>query len=463
MSVHKFNMKAYFFETALLESGWQQDVRVVVDDAGRIAEVADNTEKLPDDATFGGHALIPAMANLHSHAHQRAMAGLTEARGPGSDSFWSWRELMYVLLDEMKPEHLEAIAALTYKEMLESGYASVGEFHYLHNDPKGTPYAQAGEMSERIVQAARTSGIGLTLLPVRYSQGGADGRPTGDGQRRFATSETGFANIMESASQAVRTLGPDARLGVAPHSLRAVGVDDLAALIEQYGDGPIHIHAAEQRAEVEEIQSELGASPIAWLLANAAVDERWCVIHATHMRPKETAGLADTGAVAGLCPITEANLGDGIFDGVRYLAAGGLIGIGSDSNVRISLSEELRSLEYSQRLRDRARAVLTTPGGQTGRDLYMHSLQGGARALDRRSGEIESGAWADLVAVDLNALPFLGANQEQRLDAWVFGGADHMVVREVWSAGRHVVRGGKHVHAQSIDAAYRATMRALFG
>ncbi len=452
-------MTGLFAKRALTPAGWQDDVRVVIGADGRIASVTPGGPPGVDDRRLG--ILLPAPANLHSHAFQRAMAGLTEARGPdGSDSFWTWRRLMFRFLERLAPEDVEAIAAFVQMEMLEAGYAAVGEFHYLHHRPDGRPYARIAEMSERICAAAAETGIGLTLLPVLYQQGGADGRPLGPGQVRFGTDPDGFARLHGEAARAVAALPGDAGIGVAPHSLRAVDREGLAAAAALAGRGPVHMHLAEQVAEVAEVEACLGARPVTWALDHLDLGPRWCLIHCTQMEPTETERLAASGAVAGLCPITEANLGDGIFDGARFLGAGGRVGIGSDSNIRVALWEELRTLEYGQRLRDRARAVLATSGLSTGRRLFEAAARGGAQALDRETGAIEAGRWADLVALDPDGPDLAGRSGDAILDALVFAAAEG-ALRDVWSAGRHLVAEGRHLRRAAIGARYRAAMERI--
>ena len=444
-------------ETALLPEGWADAVRIDIA-GGRI--VALQPGAAPAGGRFG--CLLPAPVNLHSHAFQRAMAGMTERRGgSGSDSFWTWRSLMYRFLDHLTPDDVQAIAAFVQMEMLEAGYGAVAEFHYLHHQPGGAAYANSAELSARIVAAADQSGIGLTLLPVLYQQGGCDGRALTAGQARFGNDPDRFARLWQGAAAALRSLPGDAVIGVAPHSLRAVSREGLVMATDLAPKAPIHLHLAEQLAEVEELKASYGARPTEWLLANAPVDDRWCLIHATQMEPAETIALARTGAVAGLCPITEANLGDGIFDGARYLAAGGRFGVGSDSNVRISLSEELRLLEYSQRLRDRGRAVLATAERSTGRVLFEGAVQGGAQA-GGRSGALAVGGLADILALDTGATDLIGVTGDGLLDTFVFAGDDQMI-SDVWSAGRHMVQGGAHVARDAITARYRAAMAGLRG
>ncbi len=448
-------MQVIWAERALLPEGWAEAVRVEVDRAGRIVGVAAGAAP----AGTAVPLLLPAPVNLHSHAFQRAMAGLTETRGPDpSDSFWTWRRLMFRFLEALTPEDVEAIAAFAQMEMLEAGFAACAEFHYLHHRPDGAPYDDLAEMSARIAAAAAQSGIGLTLLPVLYQYGGCDRRPLAAGQRRFGNDPDGFARLLEAAGRLRAALPADAGLGVAPHSLRAVSPEGLMAVVAlaaEAADGPIHMHLAEQTAEVAEVEAALGARPVRWLLGNVPVDARWCLIHCTQMLSDETGALAATGAVAGLCPITEASLGDGVFDGVRWRGAGGRFGVGSDSNIRIALAEELRSLEYSQRLRDRVRAALATPDVSTGRALFSGALAGGAQAAGRRSGAIMPGLWADLLALDASHPDLAGLSADRLLDAWIFAAGDG-AVREVWAAGRHVVREGRHVARTAITARYRS-------
>lgn len=447
-----------FAELALLPEGWRRDVRIAVED-GRISAVLAGAAPLAGDVR--AQALLPALSNLHSHAFQRAMAGMTERRAAGGgDSFWTWRSVMYRFLERLTPEDVEAIAALVFLEMQEAGFAAVGEFHYLHHRPGGEPYAALAEMSARIVAAAAATGIGLTHLPVLYSHGGAGAQPLAGGQLRFGNDVDRFARLLEGAREAARALPADARVGIAPHSLRATTPEDLARVLPLGAGGPVHIHVAEQPREVAEISAWLGARPVEWLLANAPVGPDWCAIHATHMTPAETAGLAATGAVAGLCPITEANLGDGPFDGPRWLAAGGAYGLGSDSNVRISLVEELRTLEYSQRLRDLSRNVLLTGEGSVGESLYLGAAAGGAQALGREAGRIAPGLWADLVALDLDHPALCALAPGQILDGLAFAAPDG-VVTDLWSAGRHQVRGGRHIRRDAILAGWRKAVARL--
>jgi formimidoylglutamate deiminase len=445
-------------KSALLPDGWACDVTVHIGPDGRISSL----DPAPDSSSVDHHLdiLLPAPANVHSHAFQRAMAGLSERRGTrGQDSFWTWRQLMFRFLDHLTPDDVMAIAAQVQMEMLEAGFCAVGEFHYLHHQPGGTPYTDLGEMSARIAAAADQTGIGLTLLPVLYQQGGVDGRDLGPGQIRFGNDPERFFTLLQAARRALTDLPQDTVLGAAPHSLRAVSPEALRSVVEGT-DGPLHLHLAEQLGEIDEISAAYGSRPTRWLLDNQPPDKRWCLIHCTQMLPDETARLAATGAVAGLCPITEGSLGDGIFDGPGWVRANGAMAVGSDSNIRISLSEELRQLEYSQRLKTHARAVLATPGASTGRCLFEAVLKGGAQALGRNSGAIKPGQLGDLVALDGTATDLIGRHEDTVLDTWIFAAGDHLV-RDVWAGGRHVVQNGRHIARAAITDRYRACLTRL--
>ena len=445
---------------ALLPTGWQANVRLTLAD-GRIATLQAGVPAEAGDVRTG--PLLPGMPNLHSHAHQRGMAGLAEHRGPGSDSFWSWREAMYRFALAMSPEQLEAVATMAYVEMLEAGFTRVGEFHYLHHDRDGAPYANPAEMATRLAAAAAHSGIALTLLPVFYAHGGFGGQPAGAAQRRFVNTLDGYARLLEASRAALQPL-PGAVLGVAPHSLRAVTPEELQAVVALAGHAPIHLHIAEQTQEVDDCLAWSGARPVQWLLDHAPVDARWCAVHATHLTADESRRLAASGAVAGLCPITEANLGDGIFDAPPYVAAGGRWGIGSDSNVQIGVADELRLLEYSQRLARRERNVMApAAGGSTGRTLFDAARNGGQATLlggtALASHGLVAGAPADLVSLDATHPALAGREADAWLDAWIFTGA--ALVDGVWVAGRACVRQGRHLQRDAAAQAFVATLAAL--
>ncbi len=442
---------------AWLVDGWHSDVAITVE-AGRITAIERHAAYLPGDTTTD--TLLPALANLHSHSFQRAMAGMTEFRAAGQDSFWTWRTLMYRFLEYLMPDHIEAIAALAFMEMQEAGYAAVGEFHYVHNRTGGRRYDDPAELTHRIFAAASATGIGLTHLPVLYTYGGVGKAPLTGGQLRFGNDVDGFTRLVEAAKSTLPGLPDDTRIGIAPHSLRATAPDELAAVLTSHAGCPVHMHIAEQPKEVADIMESLGARPVEWVLANADVGAHWCLIHATHMTPAETAGLAASGAVAGLCPITEANLGDGPFDGPAYLDGGGRFGVGTDSNVRISMFEELRMLEYSQRLLHLSRNVMVRGAGSVGKTLYLGAAQGGAQVLGRTSGAIAVGNLADLMAVDSAHPQLCGLSPDQLFDGLCFA-AGSEVVTDVWSAGRYMVRGGRHIRRDRIVVDYQATMADL--
>jgi formimidoylglutamate deiminase len=448
-------MSSLHFASALLPSGWATDVRVVVEDG--------TFKTLTIGAAPEGHderhqLAVPGMASLHSHAFQRGMAGLAETRGNAVDTFWTWRETMYRFALEMTPDDAEAVAMLLYVEMLEQGFTRVGEFHYLHHDRDGTPYANLAEMATRIACAAEISGIGLTLLPCFYAHSSFGGSAPHAGQRRFICSVDQFAELMAATRKAVSTL-LGANIGVAPHSLRAVTPDELAALMPLAEAGPVHIHAAEQIKEVEECIAWSGRRPVEWLLEHAPIDERWCLIHATHMTATETAALARTGAIAGLCPVTEASLGDGIFPAREFLDAGGRFGVGTDSNVLVGVADELRQLEYGQRLKHRERNVLSGRAGvSTGRALFDAALAGGARALAQPTKGLEVGAHADIVTLDTAHPSLAGRRGDAILDGWIFAAG---AIACVWAGGNKVVEGGRHRLRDKARERFNRAMRRL--
>jgi len=446
-----------FAKRAYLQIGWAKDVRLTLR-AGKIAEIATSAQAEPGDIRVD--TLLPALSNLHSHSFQRAMAGMTEFRAEGRESFWTWRDLMYRFLDHLTPEQIGVIASMAFMEMQMAGYAAVGEFHYIHHAPGGQAYNDPAELSAQIMKAAAQTGIGLTHLPVLYTYGDVGQAQLAGGQLRFGNTVDQFAELVERCKAAAKAMPSDTCVGIAPHSLRATSPADLACIAAQTPTGPIHIHIAEQLKEVESVQDVLGAPPVAWLLDNTDVDRRWCLIHATHMTQAETIALARTGAVAGLCPVTEANLGDGIFNGREYLNAGGSFGIGTDSNVNIAVCEELRLLEYSQRLKHRERNILGVEDGSTGDALYVRAAKGGAQALNRNAGVIAQGRLADLVAIDSNDPTLCALTDSQLLDGYLFAANDR-VVTDVWSAGRHQVQGGRHMARDDIVAQYRAVMATL--
>ena len=442
---------------ALLPSGWERDVAVSVADDGTIAAV--HAGRARGDAQDAGGTLVPAMPNLHSHAFQRAVAGRSGQAGRGGeDSFWTWRQAMYGFVGRLDPDACEAIAAQAYAEMAKAGYGAVAEFHYVHHDPDGRPYADRAEMSARVLAAAQAAGTPLTLLPVYYAHGGFGGVPPTPAQRRFVMSTGAFATLVEALlplAAAQRAI-----VGVAPHSLRAVAPDELARVVAASPAGsPVHIHVAEQIAEVDGCLAWSGARPVEWLLGHCAVDARWCLVHATHMEDRETHALAASGAVAGLAPTTEADLGDGVFPGVAYAAQGGHWGVGSDSNTIVDPFAELRQLEYSQRLAHRRRNLMHGAGLSTGAAMWLAAARSGAQACGRKAGAIEVGAQADLVVLDRDEAALAG-HGDTVLDAAIFGPC-RAPVRHTMLRGLWVVRDGHHRDGDRIFARYRRTIERL--
>ncbi len=456
-------MATLYCRQALLPDGWAENVAVTVDARGTIGDVTAGAS-MPGGAVHLNGIAVPGMPNLHSHAFQRALAGLAEVAGPTDDSFWTWRKVMYGFLDRLTPEDMEIIAAQLYVDMLKAGYTSVGEFHYVHHQPSGDPYDTLTELSDRIIAASRRTGIGITHLPVLYAYGGFGGAAPDPGQRRFLNDGDRFLTLVAD----LRTRfgdDPQVGVGIAPHSLRAVTPDLLRDVLAENdredGGGPVHIHIAEQTREVDDCVEWSGRRPVAWLMENADVDQRWCLVHATHMDDSETRQLANSGAVAGLCPTTEANLGDGFFPAPEFLKHGGRFGVGSDSHISVSVYDELRTLEYGHRLRLRQRNVLSEGEGRsTGADLYRAALAGGAQALGRPIGAIASGQRADIVVLDAERPEFAGRDGDQILDAWIFG-AHQSPVSDVVCGGEHVIAGGHHADEAAIASDYRRALERL--
>lgn len=446
----------HHFEKALLPEGWAANVRMSIG-RGLIERLQTDAAPAPDDERHG--LVVPGLPNVHSHAFQRGMAGLTERRGATEDSFWTWREVMYRFVERLDPDHVEAIAALAYVEMLESGFTRVGEFNYLHHDRSGGTYAAPAQMSVSLASAAARTGIGLTLLPVFYACAGFGGRPPTEAQRRFVSGIDLYARILEESRSALGAL-PDGVLGAAPHSLRAVAPDQLAMLVDLCPSGPVHIHVAEQMREVEDCLAWSGARPVAWLLDHAPVDRRWCLIHATHMDRGEVTRMARSEAVAGLCPITEANLGDGFFAGPAFVGDGGRFGVGTDSNVSIGAAEELCQLEYGQRLSRRGRNLMSSPAcPSTGEALFRAAVAGGAAALGVAAGLVV-GAPADFVELDLAHPAMAGQTDLSCLDRWIFA-AGRNAVRGVWRRGERLVSGGQHRDRAAIVDRYHDVVGRL--
>ncbi|MBU4687528.1 formimidoylglutamate deiminase [Cedecea davisae] len=453
-------MAVYFAAKALLPQGWAENVKLSVSGQGTITAVEVNAKADDESIRLEGF-VVPGMPNLHSHAFQRAMAGLTEVVGDPADSFWTWRDLMYRLVGKITPEQLETIASYLYIEMLKAGYTSVAEFHYLHHDSGGKAYAQPAELALRISQAAKTSGIGLTLLPVLYTHSGFGGQPASAGQGRFINQTDGYLKLYDSIVSKLAA-EPMQRAGLCFHSLRAVTPEQMRAVLEsQPHPQPVHIHISEQQKEVDDCLAWSGLRPVEWLYENMPVDKNWCLIHATHITGSETKLIAESGAVAGLCLTTEANLGDGIFPGQAYLHQGGNWGIGSDSHISVSVSEDLRWFEYGQRLNNRRRNLLHLANEPyVGNVLYQGALRGGKMALGQNIGELAVGGRADLLVLD-GGDPFLATAQDSELlNRWIFACAANPI-KDVMTGGSWVIRDGRHAKDEEIKADFTRVLKQL--
>lgn len=450
-------MAVFFAPRALLADGWHEDVLITTDASGQIAELTPNST--PGSATRLAGPVIPAIANLHSHAFQRAMAGLAEVAGDPQDSFWTWRDLMYRMVQRLSPEQVGDIATHLYIDMLKGGYSQVAEFHYLHHDAQGKPYADDA-MLLNLIAAAETAGIGQTLLPVLYSYSGFGSQPASDGQRRFIQQTEAYLQQQQRAAQWSASK-PLLNHGICFHSLRAVSEAQMREVLAAgAADVPVHIHVAEQEKEVNDSLAWSGERPVSWLYNRFEVDQRWCLIHATHLDDSEIQRMAASGAIAGLCPTTEANLGDGIFPAVEYIAQGGRWGIGSDSHVSLSAQEELRWLEYGQRLRDRRRNRITLPHQPSVGDLlWQQAAQGGAQACAINTGELAVGKRADWLVLENDA--FLSSvSSAALLNRWLFGGTQSQI-RDVFVAGNQVISEGHHPAEEAAAARFAQAMSAL--
>lgn len=449
--------KAVFAPIVLLPDGWAEQVLIEVDDLGTVTGIQKGASPAPGVDRCQG-PVVAGMPNLHSHAFQRAMAGLAEVALNPEDSFWTWRDLMYRLVGRLSPEQVEDIARYLYIDMLKAGYTAVAEFHYLHHGLDGKPYADPAEMSRRVLSAAEGVGIGITLLPVLYAHGGFGGKAPSDGQRRFINSTEQYLKLQESLAKDCAQ--PGRRLGFCFHSLRAVTLDEIQAVMGSSRDGrPVHVHIAEQQKEVDDCLAWSRRRPIQWLYDNVAVDDRWCLIHATHAEPDEVTSMAKSKAVAGLCPTTEANLGDGLFPAVEFLAEGGILGIGSDSHVSLSVVEELRWLEYGQRLKHERRNRLYGDNKHVAGYLYRAALQGGAQALGQKMGAIAVGNRADLVVLDGQHPLLAHVTGDDILGRWLFAGLNRMV-KDVMVGGEWVVQDGRHADEIEAGRAFAAAVKA---
>ena len=446
-------------KNALLPNGWAKDIFIEIDEHGKISEIIKDKIIPKKDVSYNEDIILPAMNNLHSHSFQRAMAGLSEKQSPGgNDSFWTWRDLMYKFLDLLTPEDIYSITAFSQMEMLEAGYSCVGEFHYIHNEIGGNHYSNIAELSEKVLEASSDSGINICLLPVLYERGGCDGRDLIGGQLRFKNTFDSYSKLIEKNTE-LTSKSDNFSLGVAAHSLRAVHDYNIEKIINLI-DGPIHIHVAEQVKEVEEIEYAYKLKPVEWLLENQDINEKWCLIHCTQMTENETLALASSGAVAGLCPVTEANLGDGIFNGLEFFKNKGIFGVGTDSNINISLVEELKTFEYSQRLKHKKRSIISQPHKSTGRTVFDHCLKGGSQALQRKNGKIEKGYYADLISLNPKSMDLIGVSKDAILDSWIFS-SNYNLIDNLWATGNLLVKNGKHTKRDFIFSNYKQTISKL--
>jgi formimidoylglutamate deiminase len=448
-------MSKLFARQALLPQGWASNVLLEIDKGGTLTGVTPNATPSAPAVDI----VIPGMINLHSHAFQRALSGMTERGSDNPDSFWTWRELMYRFAHKITPDHMEAIAAQLYAECLRHGYTSVCEFHYIHRDEKGRAYDDVAETAKRVIAGAHASGIGMTMLPVLYSYSGFGEKPLNPEQRRFKTDAQDILAIIDSLG----TLrDAQVEVGVAPHSLRAAATSQIREVLDSLPAArPVHIHIAEQTGEVEQSIAYSGTRPVQYLYDQLAIDQRWCLVHATHLDEREVASIAASGAVAGICTTTEANLGDGLFPLTPFLEAGGRFGVGSDSHVSQSPVEELRWLEYGQRLTLRSRNVAHNPQQrQVGDFLWQAALEGGAQATGRPVGALEAGKRADLLVLDSEHPNLAGINSTHLLGTLVFSGNDNLV-KDVMVGGRWVVRDHKHVAQTAIAQRFKQALADL--
>ncbi len=457
-------MTTLFASAALLPDGWADNVLIEVDKDGWIVGVDafKALQSSENDAEYVTGPLVPGFPNAHSHAFQRAMAGLTERASGRKDTFWNWRETMYRFLSFIGPEDMEVLAAQAYVEMLKAGYTSVAEFHYIHHDLDGRPYAERALMSRHVIQAALETGMAITHLPALYAYGGFGEKSPAEGQKRFLNTVPQMMRVVEELHGEYRTT-PQVTVGFAHHSLRAVSPEMLREATREVRrllpEAPIHIHAAEQMAEVEGCLEWSGKRPVEWLLEKGDMDDRWCLIHCTHLAEGEISALAQSKAVVGLCPTTEANLGDGIFPLTQYFEAGGDFAIGSDSHITINPMEELRWLEYAQRLLRHERTILKTPEiPSVGATLCEKVLTGGARALGRRTGRIEIGHRADFLVLDPDLPAMTGKLRDHILDTAIFALSENPV-KDVMAGGKWVVRNRRHRREDHILDKYRRILK----
>jgi formimidoylglutamate deiminase len=441
---------------------WQAGVLLNLGDDGHWQKISCNVNQPPDHSEVLAGPLLPSFVNAHSHAFQRAFAGQTEHQRSPSDDFWSWRDAMYGVALRITPDQLQAIASQLYLELLRGGYTHVCEFHYLNHQSDGTPYQDPLRMTDALICAAQRSGLGLTVLPVLYEQAGIAGQALRPDQRRFKQS----AQAVWAAAQTINQRGvPLVNAGLAIHSVRAASRGAIRSLLDlaQHFLGPIHIHVAEQTAEIDDCLKHHGARPIQWLAQERFLDARWHLVHATHTTPEEVRAAAASGARLVLCPSTEGNLGDGLCDLPGWLDASVPMTIGSDSHASRDALEELRWLEYGQRLHQRKRTVAASAAladGSTAQRLLAGVRQGAASAAGLSDWGLCEGARADALMLNLEQASLLGVPQPHWLDALVFSSPSEPW-RDVMVAGQWVIQQGQHAHAQTITEDFQRAMQEL--
>jgi len=446
-----------FAQQALLPEGWVANVRLHWDAQGNFSQIETAATPTAYEPQYG--YVSPGMTNLHSHAFQRAMAGMTEIAGEGPDSFWTWRDLMYRYALAISPEQMQAIAAQLYSECLRHGYTSICEFHYVHRAPEGVFYADIAETAKQVIAAANSTGMGISMLPVLYSYADFNHQPLRDDQRRFNTNVEQILQIIQALEN---QRNAQVEVGGAPHSLRAASTEQIAELVAAMPQGrPIHIHIAEQMREVNACIAATGKRPVELLFDTQSVDERWCLVHATHLNQHEVANMAASKSVAGICTSTEGNLGDGFFELPDYIAAQGRFGIGTDSHASQSVVEEIRWLEYGQRLKAQGRNIASVKGQRRVADyLWQQCLQGGAQASGRKLGQLKIEHRADFIIFDDQHPNLQNLDVADVLSSVVFTGNDNLI-RDVFVGGQQVVAAGRHRDEAQINANYVACMRQL--
>ena len=449
-----------YAESILLTDGWAKRQTLTINDGIIVAINSGKSENV--DHEVG--TIIPGMVNCHSHAFQRAFAGFSEQGSEGQDSFWTWRNIMYKFLGQLTDKNAEVIANQLYIEMLKMGYTRVAEFHYLHHDINGDNYAELATMAHAIFKAAQQSGIGLTLLPVLYRHSGFGELLPTDGQKRFINSVGQFNQLVSDCYDLSQNYS-NTNIGIAPHSLRAVDKNSLIEVVAHVrsldANAPIHIHIAEQQKEVDDCLAHYGQRPVEWLLANIPLDSHWCLIHATHITEQERRGIIASKAIAGICPTTEANLGDGIFPTTEFLSEQGTLAIGSDSHISVNPIEELRWLEYTQRLIKQQRAILAdAKQASVGQNLWQQAAKGGAQSTNTNTGELAIGKQADLLVLDEQQTRLFASSEQHLLDSLIFASQKNPV-QDVMVNGQWVVRNYQHEAEQDIASKFADILAEL--